>query len=208
MLEKLVIKQNAIKYIKRELGFAEAFGRAVADNLDLDQGCVFVYLPRVLLTYTEEFQNSILGAFQEIDYGGIQKELVISEIKTKPKKFVFQYLQENTVGCAIFETFYRYSPENKKHIESKPYIILNNDVFWFMTQENANLETVNQCFKARKEYPSIVGLSTLPVSWKLNNFGEEVQNETIQLLIEGLDYLLVGSYDEETFLIWERCNVI
>ena len=160
-------------------------------------------MPPVLHSYIEEFQNSILSIFREFDGDSIDKEIIINEIKTKPQQIVSQYLQINTRGCAIFETFHLASNTNKKHIEVRPYLIHNNAVFWFLIHDNANIETVNQCFKTRKAYPSIVGLSTIPTSWKFINTGQEVQSETIQLLAKGVEYLLVGSYDEETFLIWE-----
>jgi hypothetical protein len=204
MLKKIEIQHSAIKYIKDELGFAGGFGRVVAENLDLDQGCVYVYLPEILQPYIEEFPHSILGIFQEIDSADINAEAVIDEIKTAPKNLVFQYLQKNTKGCAIFETFYLAKDTISNQNKFKPHIVFNNAVYWFLTQDKANREMISQCFKTRKKYPSIIGLSTCPISWKHNIFGKEVQNAAIQLLVKKLDYLLVGSYDEETFLIWER----
>lgn len=203
MLKKIEIQHNAIKYIKGELGLAGDFGRTIAENLDIDQGRVFVYLPEILRPYVEEFQNSILYYVQEIEGESIHERLVINEIVTKPRNLVFQYLQKNAEGCAIFETFYR-AKDNRKYFKSFPYIIFNNDVLWFLTQDKADRKTIDRCFGARKAYPSIIGLSTLPVSWKQNIYDQEIQNAAFHLLVEKLDYLLVASFDNETFLVWER----
>jgi hypothetical protein len=204
MLEKLEIEHNAIEYIEKELNFAGRFGKSVAETIDLDKGRVYVYLPLTLQSFYKEFQDSILGVFREIGDEGVDKETVIGEITTKPHKIVFQFLKNNTSGCAIFETFYLSRDVSHIHTKDWPYITHKGEVFWFLDHENANFETINQCFKSRKAYPSVVGLSYLPETLIINNKDREVQNENFKLIVERIDCLLVGAYDEETFLIWVR----
>jgi len=198
-IQKYEFKSNALAYINHELNNSGPYGHSILKNIPLEEGIIEVYVPPNLFEYVNDFTDSII--FCHIQLGGDSKEIHL-EFDSILENLITHYLYDSD-GCAVFETF----DHPDSHILNRrinSYLIFEDRVLLYLSQKNLVDETVLSYWDHARNYPKVVGLSTFSQHCQNIKPKQEIDSETLVLLATTTEYLLIGAYDDEGYIVWRR----
>lgn len=188
MLKAYELGEEAIHYIKRELGDGDTLANYLLD-LELEKGQVMTHLP-----------NGVnLETILQFGTGG-----VVSKSYTTENLLVWirEYLDGGSNHLAIFETLAR--PEDPSlSIPGPPFLVHKNEVYYFVTSHSSE-SAISRSVRFARSYPFVGVLSSLPLEKYTIRTGQRIDKNTLRNLVQRCRYLLVGVYDNEAVLVWKR----
>ncbi|MCH9634056.1 MAG: hypothetical protein S4CHLAM7_07940 [Chlamydiae bacterium] len=184
---------------KIKLDFDKAFAY-FKDNLEgtnslcdylmnhLKNGSFFTYLP----DFTDK------NAIYNFKLGGIAKGLIaefpnflVSLINSKKKaSYIFDALgmtYDKEMEDPIFHQYGRY---------------IDDEVYFYISKKNANLETLKECYyRSHAIWHSVCILVNDEIQEIPNT---EISNKELQLIYEKIEMIFVLAYDAESYVVWEK----
>lgn len=189
MLTKTELAQDAFEYIDSKLRTGDTYASHLINTKH--RGKIFTFLPDELKNNPVDFEKSIFL---------MTKIRVYDESRDVVCKFVASFLDmENRVS--LIETLS--SRESVKKKPEPPSANYYQDEVYFFLKPHEKTDKVLRAFKGARDYPFICGLIDLNgVDFVLLE-DQNIQTEWWSLLAEKTQYIIIGAFDNEGFLICE-----
>jgi hypothetical protein len=203
--QKVKLGEGALTYVKERSDRGE-LGKCVIRSIDLSQGTVFTWLPKgwdakrldninlkAPLTSPKEIEAKKI----EISSGSI---VLMDDSMNKPTyDYVQSYLQSNGGTLIIWDM--DYLPAYYKPEEGPNSFFFNSQVYAFATSQNNLREKISKCFTQTAPW-SLFGVLTsydkpLPTA-------QQVDYSVIEEISSGVDAIIVGAFDGDGYIFWER----
>jgi hypothetical protein len=190
-----------LNYIKGELYKGKYYAKSILQNKKLEEGVIYTIIPPECVNDAEDFDDSIVKPYE--DLGGNSKEYrrkIISNVE----RLIRNYIMNNN-GCAIFEIFARPASPILE-FGKKRYFIFKNEAYLILFRQADLKKEIQEYLPSARPYPEIIGLSSLSEHDIEYIEYQTVDEGMMKKLVETTDYLLIGAYDGEGYLIWEKDN--
>lgn len=197
--QQYVFTSDAKNYLKKELSKGHQYAKRVLNILPIDNGSVITYLPSLLIPEAYNFNDSILGSIAEEENDG---HGIMKESQRIMLDFMMEYLQSCN-GCAVFETI-AYPTDPIIHKRNLSYFTFEKWVYLLLYRQILNKDTLYDYWEEAHSYPKIVGLSGVSFDELLFENNRVVSNESMELMVNKTEYLLIGAYDGDGYLIWKK----
>jgi hypothetical protein len=209
-------KPQAKEYILECLRQGKILSHLVADSLKLSEGTVTTALP----------ENGDPNNLYNFEYGGIVPEAPISEWKhvsdikgnrstLVPVHPITEYvtdtisahLKANITHICLFEDAMAKPSDPGLDSLKSLKIITDNTIYHIITSPNNNLETINDTISSSMSIsPPTMGFLTYPKKAFTVKNNQVVHSDIIHLMASNVNKIIVGAYDMEGYLIWEKAK--
>jgi hypothetical protein len=194
MLKTIQLSDEALKYLEECISHGNKLMRQLL-NLPLRDG--------VLWTLVSDETNG--EALNEFRHGGVTigtARGVIEKINDKLATFIIRHLSVSSSHYAIFEDYLR--KPGSKLLTRDRYFVYDGDVCLFVPSESkGDLQDIKATMKNASRYTFRGILTSLGSGGRLTT-GQSVDLPLIRELATSTNCILVGAYDEESYVIWER----
>ena len=189
MLVKIELGQNAFEYISSELRDGDTYASHLLNAKR--KGKIYTFLPDELKKDPVDFEKSIFLT---------TKIRIYSETRDIVYNFVASFLDDEN-RISIIETLF-----TRKSIKTKPEdppVNYYQDEVYFTLSLRPKLDKVERVFKRARDYPFVCGLIDLSGEKFSLLENQNIQPEWWNMLVQKTQYVIVGAFDNEGFLIWE-----
>jgi len=181
---------EAIDYIRGRLSIGRTLSK-LAQSLPLEEGVVKAYLPSEL--GIERVQSTMEHGCPEMDkYARESRELV--------EKFTFSYLTSASRRYAVFEHVLASSSDPWITESEDRLFTFQDEVYLFLPKRGANLDQVGRVLSGEFVRGMLISLKDIPDLANRQCVGLDV----LQTIVQGVEHLIIGAYDETTYLIWSK----
>lgn len=133
-----------------------------------------------------------------LEFGGIFSRQEATEICHSLIEFATDYLRHNTGGVLVSLNQLAYP--NDPFLQKKSnYFVWENTVNFITRDVDIKAEDVDRCFREKRGSPPVAFLSRAP-GIQIADRAELDQRKFIELL-EGTTHLIIGIFDEESYLV-------
>jgi|CXWL01.1.fsa_nt_gi hypothetical protein len=186
--------EEAIEYIRSQLELGREYDRTlpqlVLQRVPLDKGQVTAYLPRgTTLKDRLDFEGGIL--FEPMDYGYIAD-------------FVANHLANGPEQHGIFQDNFASDSSPVFEDEHLKLFFYQSEVYYFLANDDMDKDRIIETLKTYGDYPSIAVLTSLPKNERRILHRDQIEQGLLEKLVDRVEHLLVGAYDEEVKLVWSR----
>lgn len=214
---EIVIGTEAIAYVKERLNKGKTLARLLLQRQALEQGRVVAALPQYA---GDELAKNFLGGFhkeaspvaQDIDLttGGTGRHIV-PKVRTVDwlTEVIHEFLSKKEGGICLLENGLALPSDPWLQRRKSKICVLENDVYHMVSSENvAKGKIMSAIGEAEGAWPPLVGvLARIPLE-KIEQYElrEEVRitEKDLTLVAEQADKIIVGAYDGEGYLLWNR----
>lgn len=193
MLHEFQFGPEGLAWVRQCLSAGSTLSKTLLD-LSLEKGRVFTYLPNGL--------NA--GRHMQFKFGGIFSSVGEKIGQTWPK-FISEYLAGPAERYCILEDI---SAPSDPGLDSsdEQFFVYETEVYDFLSSQDTDVEKIRSILSCGRQYPSIGALTRLSGLSELQH-RHSVKAEVLQLLASNTQYILVGAYDEESYLVWSRAGL-
>ena len=197
MIEKIILGPKGLQFIRSELSLGRDLSQEYFKQ-NLGQGYLFSYIPQGLEEYNLDLSESL-----EYKTGKRVSHILLNLIVN----FISSYLLENKFSYVIFETFWsKGDPILQESAFQFSYILINESVNILLRTGSIPSE-IEESIKYSQHYPLIIVLGkSMRVSNALAN-KILVSPSVLQEIIQMTDYLIVGAFDDEGYIVWGKNNL-
>jgi len=196
MLRSDKLAKSAIDYIKQQL-LLGGFFSAKINELDLEAGSVFTYLPQDLrlkpsIDYSESLEF-------------LTGEKVSTEFDSLISEIIMNYLDNNERKVAIFETIWNRNDliVSRRLID---YFTIKGRKYDFLKGGDKKELIMNYITDA-KGYPTVISIVDIGDK-KIDIIPKsEFDEEKVSELASMTDILIIGAFDGEGYLVWQKNNL-
>jgi hypothetical protein len=191
VLKRFTLGQAAIPYIRSWIGIGDDALGPLLLNLPLEAGTVTAWLPP--------------GTPPAYLIDRLESGAVIAPGQHEPwmGSFIVRYLQGGQGRYVVEPTFMR--PGDPPVAALKvPFFTYQRQVYVYLPWTRPDLALAERVLCHGRAYPFVAALTSLPEGHAKVGSGEDVAESSFSLLAQRAEMLLVGAYDEETAIVWER----
>lgn len=206
---------EAITYIKKVLSLGCTLSSYVLQNVDLWSVKVVTGLPESAnFDKINDFEAGLILPqvpeskwIENIGEDGKKSTLIPIPIYTA---YLFEkiknYLESHRGGLCIFENANaKPSDPILRHYKSRIWFF-HDEVYHILGEGKHPFETIERVISEYRSSLNFVGFMTsLPENQKYSNLAK-ISSDVLLLLAERVDNIIIGAYDGESFLIWNRLN--
>ena len=191
MLMKIELKDDAFDYVRDQLDQGDTYARSL---LDLEsKGKIYTFLPEKLIDHPIDFSRSVQLST------GIR---IYHETEDVVCPVVASFLDHQN-KISLIETLS--TPISIKHRPEPPAVSLFGQEVYFVLKSYEKLDRIKRAFKGGRDYPFVCGLIDLGNDTNIVLAeSQSIQPEWWQLLAQKTQFVIIGAYDAEGFLVWER----
>lgn len=202
-LQDAVLKKmnfEALDFVKENLTNGKTFAHLLLKKQAIDDGNVSVYLPpEVEHTKEKKFRESIFMYYKGSPYESSDELMA---------EYISQYLHKDKKNICIFENF-NSSPTDINFLENfkgkEETFIYKNEVYHLLRNKDAYTPKVEHYIKKTNfVWIFIAALSSFSEKEYETAVSDQVSLETLEDLAERAEKILIGAFDGEGYLIWER----
>jgi len=185
-LKRREIGKDAEKYIIETL----AKGNAVCQELALRTSN-----PRAIWTWA---RFDLAEHASQLQFGGVFTREDTTEIYESLIDFAANHLRQGEVLVVLNQLARPSDPflQNKSS-----FFVWENRVNFFVRGPETKIEDVDLCFREKRGYPCVAFLSRVPDLKMVN--GAHLPISDVIALVEGMTHLIVGIFDEESYVVLE-----
>lgn len=181
---------KAFEYIESCLDDGNALASSLKE-LPINSGNCFVFLDR-------EFPEKRLCQFTQ---GGIASR---EESIHKLVDFLYQRISEKPSTIAIIEEHLLLEKDHKKLLPPVEVFFRDSRPYYFLRQELLNKKRIEQAIKRADSYMFICAVGVEPDNVDIRSRTGDISSRFIQHFSENVEYIVIGAYDSESFLVWKR----
>ena len=85
-----------------------------------------------------------------------------------------------------------------------PTFLVSNEVFYYLSEREADPELVDETIRGISPYPLIGLLAAVDGLDERLSTGANVEGSVLRTFIQGMEYLIVGAYDGDGFVMWAQ----
>jgi hypothetical protein len=191
VLRRLLEPWAAAIYFLDQLSQGTTLSKLVRERVDLNSGTFFAALP-------EEWEP---GQVPDFWIGGLWSAYASQEA---PPEFVRNVLRDPQSAVLFQDTMSRISDPYLENIPNKQDIITYGaEVYWYVDDRSFAADQSEKIAWAGSPYPSAAFF--FKVAWPLAR--REMTDDDLRHVIETLMAIMVGAWDEESFILWWRDGV-
>ncbi len=180
-----------IAFLKKNLGGTNILSSLLINTVDFKQGEFFAFLP---INIDKEHIN-------QFEWGGIR-----SHVRDFTKSMILDKMFSSDQLCCIFDDVTSSLPEMRKDSLFANYgLFCENEVYYLLYGKTTTLKSVTDCF-----YASNAIWHSLCILTRVNFTvppDRKISEKNIQEFCENVELILVGAYDEEGYVFWEKKQV-
>jgi hypothetical protein len=177
---------TAIEYIQHVLNGGRTLSQSIFDRIDLKKGFVGATCKKDL------------SQLSNFDAGGVCSAKDGLQLMSE---FIHQKLIQKNLNCIFVndsaskgdEVLKRYS--NVLYYEDEVYHYLNADI---------SIDNIEKTVRAAETSMNLVGVITSLQINKEFSSKNELNGKNILSIVDGMEYLIVGAFDGECYLIWSK----
>lgn len=193
MIKLEQLSDNAVKYIRNELSQGGYLPERLLE-LDLEQGVVHTYVP---IGFTP---NSSTDYGDSLNY--LTGELPSREIRDTVVGFIKDYLDDDERKYAIFETWREKGDQGILNYDLQ-HFFSHSRLYSFLRGSDKR-KSIRKYLRKARAYPTIIILTSIAESSKIITNANEIDEEAYAKIVSNVDYLLIGAWDQEGYLIWRN----
>lgn len=210
---KYTLGPEAIKYIRNILSDGHSLAKYLLKSLDLDAGVVITFLPPGLSDEElADFEAGVMPIPPESEWryftyedGSRVRVIPVTVVDYDTILLIQNFLEEGTERLCIFENWL-FHPTSSQVLRFKSRLLFYEDevyhvLFGGYVEEGKIKETI----KEAKSIPVFIGaLTSMPGMSKALFKEKVVSSKQLKVLAEKTEKIIVGAYDGEGYLIWNR----
>jgi hypothetical protein len=123
------------------------------------------------------------------------------EVELKFVDLISSFLSNSNRRCVVFESFWR-TDDLGLATEEIPYFICEKSIYYCLQFQD--LTHIRKALQSARQYPFIGALITLPKTAPEIKSHQTVISDILELLAVNANGVLVGAYDGEGFLAWQK----
>ncbi len=191
-MEKLVqLGPDAITYIKEQLYQGRALSHNVLSFLDFNQSSIVTYLPPTINREAREIYHE----------GGKTSRKSVDEHVVA---LVLAHLSKRGKPYAIFEEPNARVDEPLVSSFKEPFFVYKTDIYYFSPCRGREIEEAGHLVRMTNSYPAIGILTFLPEDVPDIEDRQVVNQGILEQLTQATVALLIGAYDNESWIIWNK----
>jgi len=190
-LERYIPNQSkALEYLKHNLEDLNALSIAICKHIRFEEGQFYTYLSK----------NVTLAQLHGFKWGGIA-----GQSKFEIEKMAFQKLSSDKELFGIFDSFEEtYDPDSDDLLFEKVGVHYQNEVYYVVSQAECSFEIMEKCFKESSIiWHALCVLSKVNFSKRKD---QSILESEITDFAKGAEKILLGAYDGEGYLCWEKAS--
>jgi len=190
MLKEFDLGSAGISYIRSSLATGFTLMRQVL-GLQLEKGRVRTLLP----------EGVALKSLTEFSYGGVATGHRAA-IEERVAELILDHLSAVEHSLVAFED-YNLDP-GSKFLAGRQHFVYRSEVSLYIdSRSSPSADDVRRVMKQASEYTSRAVLTSAADETRLQ-CGQSVTMEFVRTLARNTQHILVGAYDEESYVIWTR----
>ena len=126
------------------------------------------------------------------------------EVELKFVDFISSFLSNSNRRCAVFESLWR-TDDLGLATEEIPYFICEKSVYYCLQFQD--LTYIRKALQSARQYPFVGALISQPKTTSEITSHQTVTSDILELLAVNANSVLVGAYDGEGFLVWQKHEV-
>lgn len=186
---------ESVQYIREQLSMGSTLARKLLE-LPLEQGKVFTYAPM-------DVRNDILQDLEHSIF--LRSGMKVTDLmRQRIAKFIAQFLNSNRKRCAIFETLMEIG-DRVVNLGDLPRARYEREIYLYLTSRQYGENTIANVLMKARGYPFIGALTS-------GNLQDPKRGSALLNLrmsdFDGLAtntlFIVIGSYDNEGYVVWQR----
>jgi hypothetical protein len=194
MVKEVVLGAEALRYIRGQLEQGHALARALLASIPSMKQVVTFVPDDVPVEALTDFQGGCLGDSRD---------------SLTPAFSVAQrYLRAAAIDRRYLICEHSFATTTDQFLERSraPFFTHGSDVYIFLASGGVSSDDVHRTFGAGGHYPWIAVLTSLPADRPALRTHSQQSDDIVQTLAQRADHILVGTYDEEGWLISSRAT--
>ncbi len=184
MIQEVAIGELAIPFIRSCLWPQRALPARLL-NLPFEKGRVVAYAP-------EGVGQDRLTEFEA--------GLGVPGATEKLANFVLAYLQSPGAPYAVFQDYF--SRPGDPALTWDQFFLFDSEVYLYLGRRDASVDRIHDAISEASEYPFLAILTSVPPGEPPK---QGVASEAcLEALADRTQHLIVGAYDEESYVVWSR----
>ena len=195
------------KYFVDHINAGKTLCNMVVDETDFKEGVFYTYLPEDAKT-SRLYQYSSGGIIPNIILEGkvyhtaegkpYHPELFQSTIN-ETSSFIRSFLKKNKNSKLVVDNYYESINSKFVHIENVDLFIFSDEVYYILDEKNSVSEITEAVDKS-----DILWHSMILLVENCKKVSGSVSVKYLNEICSGIKFIIVGSYDGEGFLFWEK----
>lgn len=197
--------EKTTAYFSDQLKDGNSLSQAILKDQKLKYGKFFTILP----------MNGKIDRLYEFSSGciipslptGIEKFHLLNKSDFQPgqievvsvNRFIYDFLENNDDNFALIENVLGKITDKYISISGVDIVLIGEEVYYLL-RENCSLEQIKEaCGKSQEAWHFLAVLGS-----HKSEINETVLRDGFDSIIQDIRYLIVGAYDEEGYIFWER----
>ncbi|MBS0607559.1 MAG: hypothetical protein JSR57_11465 [Verrucomicrobia bacterium] len=203
-------EEKTIDYFCKQLNEGNLLSETIFKMMDFDDGNFFTLLPKES-SQENIYSFSFGGIIPSTSYGEekyfvscMNEEVLPMQVKTVDEElssFIFEYLHKDAKNCAIFEDVLSNPTDSFLKKTSVNLLLNKNEVYYLLNTSNSIADIFHAIRLSSHSWHFVAILS------KQLSAPPKAIDEYFRSLCVNCQYIIVGAYDGEAYVFWER-NVI
>lgn len=199
--------QKTRHYFSSHLQEGNTLSKTISEQIDFEFGDFFTLLPHeAILDGLYAFSNG--GIIPSLPYGQekyfascLNEEVCPGQVQTTDQElseFIFDFFKKGSKNCAIVEDIIAKSTDafiKKKMIG----VFLNEDEVYYVLNKKNSLSEISQTVRCSSHAWRFLAI----LSKQLSDSSKGV-HEYFKAVCAHCDYIIMGAYDGEAYVFWER----
>lgn len=207
-LEKYILEHNkTLLYVLEVLNGGKTIANKIVDSGVVQNGVCFTFMPSKIDVKT----------LYQFKYGGLLQQNPIEEIvvlgkkykaRKKPKlnvelsMFIFNELSKNNKLSCLFEDYLAELTHPHIDLFYETGVSYNNEIYYLVNQKNLTQNLIFRCIKEMDLcWHGVIILSEVNLQ-DINN--KQLSDKQVVELCHNIKTIIVGAYDGEGYVFWER----
>ena len=218
--KEFILGPEAIEYVQKSLGMGKTLAHFIMVKSSSWRGKVFTFFPKDFLIKDNDINEFMWGKLPQpspthkITRKNGKKLIYVPLPSTQEYliTLIQKYLNEKEGRMCIFED--PYGKPSDLFFSSKEFLSMNistlifgNDIYYSLTKKDSDREHVTKVFNQGFAFSpptiaiitSVSGKNWLPVKKQ-----SEITLEQLKMLTDRAEKIIIGAYDGEGYLIWEK----
>ena len=201
--KRIVLRQDANYYIKDLLNSGNTLAKLLGCK-NIETGSVETCLPNYAeMEHLYDFEISVIPTPNSYSYTERGKKYSLSKVRTFYScavDTIQNHLRTNSHNLCICDA--NNLTPNSKHVNNKLAVTYRDEVYYFLHGEMTN-ETILETIKQASGWYDLYVLSFVAKSDEILTKHTLSQDE-LKILAQNTSKLIVGAYDGDSFLIWNK----
>ena len=180
---------KVMPYLENNLNGTNALSSFCLEHVDFRKGNFFTLLPKSMPSEKiEQFKN-----------GGTK-----SSLRRHISSIALDKLNENPrLSCIFDDITFTYQPNYEEDLFSLSGLFYKNEIYYLVTQKTLSFSLLEACFSA-----SFADFTHSLCILTLHDFSnqKELTQDVIKDICAQAVFIIVGAYDGEGYLFWEKSN--